>query len=421
MRFPLSLGLGLGLAAALALAACADAESPSSGTSTGGGTSTTSTTTAGGKGGEGGVAGTGGVGGEGGGGAAPYDWGLPEGFPKPRVPADNPMSDVKVELGRRLFYDVRLSENKTYSCASCHKQELAFTDGLANAVGSTGQIHPRSSMSIVNVAYYTVLTWANPLLGSLEEQALLPLFGESPVELGLSGKEGVMLERLAAEPLYPGLFGEAFPGEVEPITLKNMVRAISAFERSMISYRTPFDRYEYGHDTSALSEAALRGKDLFFGEKMECFHCHGEFNFSDSFATETSGFTEKMFHNTGLYNIGGTGAYPAGNAGVYEITGLASDTGRFRAPSLRNVAVTAPYMHDGSVATLSDVLDHYKVGGRAIASGPFAGDGAKNPYKSVVIHGFALSDMEKADVIAFLESLTDAELLSDPRFSDPWK
>lgn len=408
--------LFLGLAAAALVAACADdTESPTDTTTGSGGATYTHThththTSAGGSGGVGGGGGSGG-----------YDWGLPAGFPRPRVPEDNPMSEVKVELGRRLFYDTRLSGNETYSCASCHKQEIAFTDGLANALGSTGDIHPRSSMSIVNVAYYTVLTWGNPLVDSLEEQALLPMFGESPVELGLSGKEAVLLERLADEPLYPGLFGEAFPDDPDPVTLKNTVRAISAFQRSILSYRTPYDRYVYGGDPTALSDAAIRGKDLFFGEKMECFHCHGQFNFSDSYATETSSFTEKMFHNTGLYNIGGTGAYPAGNAGVYEITGQESDMGRFRAPSLRNVAVTAPYMHDGSVATLSDALDHYKAGGRTIASGPHAGDGSKNPYKSPLINGFDLSPAEKADVIAFLESLTDQELLTDPRLSDPWK
>lgn len=414
MRQPLTLFFGL--AAAALVAACADdTESPPA-TTTGSGGSTfthTHTHTHTSPGGSGGVGGSGGSGG--------YDWGLPAGFPRPRVPEDNPMSEAKVELGRRLFYDTRLSGNETYSCASCHKQEIAFTDGLANALGSTGDIHPRSSMSIVNVAYYTVLTWGNPLIDSLEEQALLPMFGESPVELGLSGKEALLLDRIAAEPLYSGLFAEAFPEEPDPITLKNTVRAISSFQRTILSYRTPYDRYVYGNDPTALSEAAIRGKDLFFGEKMECFHCHGQFNFSDSYATEGSSFTEKMFHNTGLYNIGGTGAYPAGNAGVYEITGLDSDIGRFRAPSLRNVAVTAPYMHDGSVATLSEALDHYKAGGRAIASGPNAGDGSKNPHKSPLINGFDLSPAEKADVIAFLSSLTDQELLSDPRFSDPWK
>jgi cytochrome c peroxidase len=375
----------------------------------------------------GGSAGTGGSAGSGGGGnagaaAAPaYDWGLPDGFPKPKVPADNPMTAEKVELGRRLFYDKRLSGNETYSCASCHEQSRAFTDGLANAKGSTGQLHPRGSMSIVNVGYFTTLTWGNPIVDSLEEQALLPMFGEAPVELGLAGKEDELLQRLKGEPLYVELFASAFPDQEDPITLKNVTRGIASFERAVLSYRSPYDRYVYEKDTSALSESALRGKELFFGERLECFHCHGSFNLSDSVATESTKFTEKMFHNTGLYNIGGTGAYPPGNNGVFDVTGLITDIGRFRAPSLRNIALTAPYMHDGSVATLSEALDHYAAGGRTIANGPYTGDGSKNPYKSELINGFNLSASERADVLAFLESLTDDELLKDPRLSDPWK
>jgi len=350
-----------------------------------------------------------------------WDWGLPPGYPKPKVPADNPMTVAKVELGRRLFYDTRLSGNGTQSCASCHAQEKAFTDGLANAVGSTGQAHPRGSMAIVNVAYLSSLTWGNPILGSLEEQALLPMFGENPVELGLAGKEAELLARLSDFPQYHDMFADAFPGDAEPIILDNIVKAIAAFERSVVSYRSPYDRYTYEGDPSALSEAALRGKELFFSERLECFHCHGGFNFSDSVTHAGSTFTETMFHNTGLYNLGGTGAYPEGNAGIYEITHLASDMGRFRAPTLRNIALTAPYMHDGSIATLSEVLDHYAAGGRTIEAGPHAGVGSENPFKSELINGFTLTEAEKADVIAFLEALTDEALLGDARFSDPWK
>lgn len=345
---------------------------------------------------------------------------LPVGYARPQIPGDNPLTPEKVELGRRLFYDKRLSGNETYSCATCHEQAKAFTDGRAQAVGSTDEVHPRGSMSIVNVAYYSALTWGNPLVTKLEEQALLPMFGESPVELGLAGKDEELIARLAAEPLYVELFPEAFPDEADPITLDTITKAIASFERTIISYRAPYDRYVYDKDLSAMSESALRGRDLFFSEKMECFHCHGTFNFSDSITYEGKKITEKMFHNTGLYNIGGTGAYPPGAGGVYEITGNPDDMGRFRAPSLRNVALTAPYMHDGSAATLDDVLDHYAAGGRKITSGEYAGDGSKNPYKSELINGFELSDQERADVKAFLESLTDEELTKDPRFSDPW-
>ncbi|WP_437660390.1 MbnH family di-heme enzyme [Sorangium sp. So ce1182] len=371
-----------------------------------------------GDGGQGG--GAGGAGGAGGGDAAVYDWGLPPGFPVPKVPQGNPMSAVKVELGRRLFYDRRLSGNGTYSCGSCHLQELAFSDGLACAKGSTGQMHTRGSMSLANVAYLTTLTWGNPLLDTLEEQALSPMFGETPVELGLAGREDEMIERLQDEPLYRDLFPDAFPGDGEPIRLDNITRAIAAFERSLLSYRSPYDRYRYDGDPSGMSEAALRGLDLFFSEKLECFHCHGGFNLSDSVQHDGTTFTEVMFHNTGLYNIGGSGAYPEGNAGVYEISGKEADMGRFRAPTLRNIAVTAPYMHDGSIATLEEVLDHYAAGGRTIESGPNAGVGSENRFKSELIRGFDLTAEEKADVIAFLKTLTDEAFLRDPRFADPW-
>lgn len=349
-----------------------------------------------------------------------YDWGLPPGYPKPKVPADNPMTKEKVELGRFLFYDKRLSENQTQSCATCHDQKLAFTDGRAHGLGSTGEEHPRSPMSIVNVGFYSTLTWANPLVLDLEQQALLPLFGESPVELGMAGKEDLLLGRLRADSQYVDMFAAAYPGEADAITLKNVVRAIASFERTVISYRSPWDRYNYGGDPTALSEAAKRGKDLFFSEKLECFHCHGGFNFSDSVAHDGSTFVETMFHNTGLYNIGGTGAYPDATRGVYDITHVETDMGRFRAPTLRNIALTAPYMHDGSAGTLSDVLDHYAAGGRTIDSGPYAGVGSENPYKSELINGFSLTTQEKIDVMTFLQALTDEELVTDPRFSDPF-
>ncbi|WP_437630836.1 MbnH family di-heme enzyme [Sorangium sp. So ce854] len=370
--------------------------------------------------GAGGQGGLGEGGGDGGGGEDAYAWGLPPGYPVPKVPEDNPMSAAKVELGRRLFYDRRLSGNGTYACGSCHLQELAFTDGLGSAMGSTGEMHSRGSMSLANVAYLTTLTWGNPLLDSLEEQALLPMFGETPVELGLAGMEQELFQRLRDEPLYTELFPEAFPGDEDPIRLANITKAIAAFERSLISYRSPYDRYRYDGDPSGMSASALRGMDLFFSERLECFHCHGGFNLSDSVQHDGTTFTEVMFHNTGLYNIGGTGAYPAGNAGVYEISGVASDMGRFRAPTLRNVALTAPYMHDGSVETLEAVLDHYAAGGRTIDSGPNAGVGSENRFKSELIRGFELTEEEKSDVIAFLHSLTDDEFLTDPRHADPW-
>lgn len=348
-----------------------------------------------------------------------YVWRLPDDVPAPVVPADNPITDAKVELGRWLFYDTRLSGNKTMSCASCHIQSLAFTDGRTRSIGSTGEIHPRSSMSLVNVAYASRLTWANPLLDRLEDQALTPLLGDKPIEMGLGDKPEDFATLLETEARYKLLAEKAFPNDESPYSLLNGVRAISAFVRTIVSFASPYDRYIRGDD-EALGDAAIRGMDLFFSEKLECFHCHGGFNFSDSTTHENTRVEQVGYHNTGLYNVGGEGAYPADNTGLYDMTGERRDMGRFKAPSLRNIAVTAPYMHDGSVATLDDVIDHYERGGRLIEQGEYVGDGRLSPYKSEFIRGFELTSDERHDLIAFLESLTDDVVLTDERYSNPF-
>jgi cytochrome c peroxidase len=354
-----------------------------------------------------------------GGPVAAFEWNLPPGFPEPAVPADNPMSAAKVTLGRHLFYDVRLSRDDSKACATCHKQELAFTDGLPTSIGLTGQHTPRNSMMLGNVAYASTLTWANPLLLELERQALVPMFGDNPVELGLRS-ERELEEKLATEPLYHELFERAFPSEPAPITTRNAVFALASFQRTFLSGNSPFDAFLYGGDKDALSAAARRGYELFNAEKLECFHCHVGFNLSDHVTWRDKPFIDRPYHNTGLYDIDGEGGYPAPNTGVHSVTGNPKDMGRFRAPSLRNIAVTAPYMHDGSIATLSEVLDHYAAGGREISSGPNAGKGSKSPLKNSLIVSFDLSDDERRDVLEFLESLTDASFLTDEQFSNPW-
>ncbi len=351
--------------------------------------------------------------------AAAYPWDLPSGFPPPPVPEDNPMNEAKVELGRRLFHDRRLSGNETQSCASCHEQRRAFTDGRARAVGSTGESHRRNSMGLANTAYLPALTWANPILDRLEEQALVPIFGEVPVELGMAGREGELVARLAADDRYRALFPEAFPGEAEPISVANVARALAAFERTLISGRAPYDRFLAG-DAEALSSSARRGLELFFSEELECHHCHGGFNFTGAVVWEGKA-PEHLFANTGLYDVDGAGSYPAEDKGLFELTLAPEDMGAFRTPSLRNVEVTGPYMHDGSVDTLEAVIDeHYARGGRLVPDGPNAGDGRGNRFKSALVSGFTLTTEERDDLIAFLRSLTDREFLEDPRFADPF-
>ena len=350
----------------------------------------------------------------------PYEWNLPPGFPFPNVPPDNPMTKEKVELGRYLFYDKRLSLNQTQSCATCHQQAKAFTDGRGRGLGSTGEFHPRGPMSLVNVAYAPVLTWANPLMRTLEKQALVPMFGESPVELGMAGKEDLLVQRLTRDARYRKLFAAAFPGQSDPISVRAVTQAIASVERTILSGDSPYDRYRNGDDPNAISASARRGETLFFSERLECFHCHGGFNFTGTVDYLDKGFAEVEFHNTGLYNLPGEFSYPRPNLGLYDFTHQEEDVGKFKAPSLRNIALTAPYMHDGSIRTLEEVVDHYSAGGRTIGTGPNAGVGAENPNKSEFVKASPLTAQEKADLVAFLKSLTDTAALTDPNLSDPF-
>jgi cytochrome c peroxidase len=347
-----------------------------------------------------------------------FRWNIPAWAAPPVVPADNPMSVEKVALGRYLFYDKRLSYNQKLSCAGCHIQRFGFTDLSPTAFGSTGERHPRRVATLTNVAYNAVLTWANPTQRRLETQMLTPMFGEHPVELGLAGREKVLLERLRADPRYQSLFTAAFPDAPDPFTLGSVTKAIATFERTLLSFSSPYDRYRYGGDGAAIGESAKRGEALFFGDKLDCFHCHSGVNFSDNGTAARTRLGPMTFHNTGLYNV--DGRYPASNPGVREFTGDPRDDGAFKTPTLRNVAVRAPYMHDGSVIDLNAVLDHYSAGGRTIVGTPLAGIGRLNPNKDVAVKGFALSERERRDLIAFLQSLTDTAFLTDPALSDPF-
>lgn len=354
-----------------------------------------------------------------------FEFQLPEGIPLPDVPEDNPMTVEKVELGRFLFYDQRLSANQTQSCGTCHQQDRAFTDGLARAVGSTGQMHPRGAMSVANAAYQATLTWANKAVVLLEKQALVPMFGEDPIELGLTTEEQ-LIERLRVDERYPEMFAAAYPDETEPITLGNVTKSIAAFQRSITSFNSRYDKFLAGE--LELTESELVGAALFAGgtseagvvDAIQCFHCHGGFLFSQSTDNAQFEFTLGAFFNNGLYNLDQDGAYPPSNPGLAAETGLTSDNGKFKPPTLRNIALTAPYMHDGSIATLEEVVDHYVRGGRLIETGPHAGDGKDNPNKDGLVSGFTLSERERTGLLDFLRALTDESLCTNPAYSDPF-
>ena len=318
------------------------------------------------------------------------------------------MSSAKVALGERLFGDGRLSVTGAYSCASCHVPALAFTDGRATAIGATGEHHTRNTPTLINIAYATTFGWSDPSLTSLETQHRVPMFNHTPVELGLDQVLPERLAELSADAALAPLHEAAFPQSGAQFTLEQTVQAIATYVRTLISADSAFDRYLYWGDDS-LTPEAKRGMKLFFSDRTNCSLCHASFNLSGP--VRQQGVTDPLpvFHNTGLYNLAGTGRYP--DPGLEMHTHRDADMGAFRAPTLRNVAVTAPYMHDGSIATLADVIDFYAAGGRDIEAGPNAGDGRVNPFKRKEIHALDLSSQEKLDLVAFLQSLTDAKYL----------
>jgi cytochrome c peroxidase len=302
------------------------------------------------------------------------------------APSSSPPSPeiARVELGAALFTEPALSGNGTQSCVSCHQPTRAYTDGRATAIGSTGEAHTLNTPSVINAGELPALGWARPDLLRLEQQIPIPLFGTHPVEMGGAGHAEEILARLAADQRYPALFRAAFPGEAAPLRWERLIEALAAYVRSLRS-AGPYDRYLAG-DVVALSEEARRGARLFV--EVGCSTCH-------------SGplLTNGSYHNLGLYGFTGVRDVPPGQEGLYRVTGQPADLGRWRVPSLRNVALTAPYFHDGSAATLDDVLDVYEQGGR--------GDGRWSPLKSAAIVPVALSAQDRADLIAFLRALTD--------------
>jgi cytochrome c peroxidase len=244
---------------------------------------------------------------------------------------------------------------------------------------------------------------------------LVPIFGAHPVEMGMEGKEELLLGRLAADADYPALFRAAFPDAAVQISLDTLTKALASFERSLLSFNAPYYRFKYLGEREAMSEAAVRGESLFFSEQFECYHCHGGLNFTDNLVHLRLPFEEVGFHNTGLYNLDGKGAYPVANPGLREVTDNPADEGKFRTPTLLNIAVTAPYMHDGSIATLEEVLTtHYALRGKAVSDGNEA-----SPLRDPLLVGYEYTQRDIDDLLAFLHALTDEAFLGNPAHAAP--
>jgi cytochrome c peroxidase len=284
-----------------------------------------------------------------------------------------------IALGRRLFYDQRLSKNNILACASCHNPKFDFTDGLKFSKGAGGEVGIRNAPTILNVAYQPFQFWDGRAL-NLEQQAASPI--ADPVEMNQSHE--VSVSKLEKDPTYRTMFREAFGSD--SITLGRIEKALASFERTILTGNSAFDRFQYGGDKNALTPQQVRGLAIFINPaKGNCAACH---TINPQYAL----FTDGKFHNLGegVADDGVTFKDP----GRYHQTGIESDQGAFKTPTLRNIARTGPYMHDGSLKTLRQVVDFY------------AGGGNSNPYLDKEIKTIHLSGHDREDLVAFLNSLT---------------
>lgn len=301
---------------------------------------------------------------------SPWRWGLPDGMDAPPVPAGNGMSAARVELGRRLFYDADLSANGTMACAACHEQKRAFADGNATRPGVHGDPGRRNVPGLANVGWFDRLTYADPAITTLEAQTLVPLLGERPVEMGMKGMEAELARRLGRDACYRRMFARAYPERGGRIDMGSVTAALAAFERTMVALDSPYDRHLAG-DEAALSPVTRQGMAVF--TTAGCAACHaGRL------------MTDMDYHRL-------ESPQPA-DPGLAEQTGQGEDAGRFRTPSLRMVALTGPWWHDGTAKTLEDAVRR---------------------------HGDGVADRDMPALIAFLHSLTDGHFTTRPDLAMP--
>ncbi len=307
-----------------------------------------------------------------------YTLAIPIGFPTPSIPEDNQLTKSRIALGKKLFFDTSLSRDSSVSCASCHKPSLAFADDEAFSLGVENRLGVRNSVSLANVAYQENLLREGGV-PTLEQQVLVPIQDHNEFDFNMV----LLVERLSKDSVYVTLSQQAYDREMSAFVIS---RALAAFQRTLLSGNSPYDQYFFQNQSNALNESEIRGLNLFNSDALNCSKCHSDFN-----------FTNEDFTNNGLYEI-------YADSGRIRLTGLEEDRGIFKVPSLRNVALTAPYMHDGSMNTLEEIIVHYQSGGK------------NHENKSPLIQGFTITDSEKEDLVNFLKSLTDQEFIQNPAF-----
>jgi len=303
---------------------------------------------------------------------------IPAGFPPIPIPADNSINLERYLLGKKLFYNPIMSRDSSISCASCHRPELAFSDQEIFSKGVGGAIGSRNSPSLANVAYHPYFTREGGV-SSLEMQILVPVQEHAEFDFNILR----IVDRLNQDSQFIKMSLEAYGRLPDPFVI---TRSISCFERTLISGNSRFDKFQNENKKYVLSVSETRGMDLFFSKRTQCSFCHSGFN-----------FTNYAFENNGLYK-------DYLDFGRFRLTGDTADLARFKVPSLRNIEVTSPYMHDGSFPNLEAVIEHYNEGGKP------------NVQKNQLIVPLHLTKQEKKDLVAFLKSLTDIEFIQNPKF-----
>jgi cytochrome c peroxidase len=301
---------------------------------------------------------------------------IPEGFPMPEFPEDNPFTEQGWQLGKKLFFDTRLSKDQSVSCASCHLPEKAFSDTVAFSLGFEQLEGTRNAPTLANAAYHPYYTREGGI-PTLEMQVLVPIQEHNEFNFNILE----IVERLSTDEEYLDLSLDAYDRELDYFVLP---RAIATFERSMISGNSKYDRYINGKEL--LTELETSGLNMFESDRTNCSSCHSGFN-----------FTSYEFANTGLYS-------EYNDPGRFRLTGDEKDIALFKVPTLRNIELSGPYMHDGSFNTLEEVIEHYNSGGK------------EHINKSELIAPLALTNNEKSALIAFLKTLTDYEFINNEKF-----
>lgn len=324
--------------------------------------------------------------------------------------------EPKVTLGHYLFFEKKISLNQTKSCASCHAPQFAFTDGYRTSVTALGENVKHNAPSLINIALHKRFDWQHPDVTSLAQQIKRPLYGTHPVELGTQKAIPNIAWLIKNDSLYHSLWEKAFPVRLNTIEAE-VEQAIVAYVSVLQSHQSKFDLFLSGRE-EVLNMSERNGFQLFCSKRLQCSTCHPPPEFT--LATQTNQI-DRIYRNTGLYACQSTQLYPFHDPGISVYTQKKSDNGKFKIPSLRNIMLTSPYMHDGSVATLSEVLDIYALGGRIMMQGPYQGDGRLHPYKDSLIGGFILTPDEKKDLLAFFQTLTDSSIFTNKLFQYPEK